>query len=69
MYFKSHNLEYLNLLADMFILNGTKIVPLNIKDLLTPVSLAHLISGDGQLVKKGGITLCTDNYTIEEVVD
>ena len=46
---------------------GAKIVPLNIKDWLTPISLAHWICGDGQLVKKGGITLCTDNYTLEEV--
>jgi hypothetical protein len=51
----------------MFIYNGTKVVPLNIKDWLTPISLAHWISGDGQLVKEGGITICTDNYTIEEV--
>ena len=66
-YFKSHNLEILNFLSDMFIYNGTKIVPLNIKDWLTPISLAHWICGDGQLVKGGGITICTDNYTMVEV--
>ncbi|KXL41624.1 MAG: hypothetical protein FE78DRAFT_156096, partial [Acidomyces sp. 'richmondensis'] len=40
-YFKSHNLETLNFLSEMFIYNGTKVVPLNIKDWLTPISLAH----------------------------
>jgi hypothetical protein len=66
-YFKSYNLANLNFLADMFILNHTKVIPSNIKDWLTPISLAHWICGDGQLVKKGGITLCTDNYTLDEV--
>jgi len=50
----------------MFILNGKKIISSNIKDWLTPISLAHWICGDGQLVKKGEITLCTDNYTLSE---
>jgi hypothetical protein len=58
----------LNFLADMFISGeGHKVIPVNIKDWLTPVSLAHWICGDGQLVKKGGITICTDNYTLDEV--
>lgn len=25
------------------------------------------MSDDGQLVKRGGVTLCTDSYTLEEV--
>lgn len=66
-YFKSHNLQALNFLADMFIKDGVKVIPRNIKEWLTPISLAHWICGDGQLVKKGGITLCTDNYTLDEV--
>lgn len=66
-YFKSHNMECLNLLATMFMLDATKTVPKNIADWLTPISLAHWICDDGQLVKKGGITLCTNNYTFEEV--
>lgn len=51
----------------MFMLNGVKIIPLNIVYLLTPISLAHWICGDGQQVKNRGITLCTDNYTLDEV--
>ena len=66
-YFKSHNMESLNMLADMFLVDGIKVIPSNISNWLTPISLAHLICGDGQLVKRGGITLCTDNYTLEQV--
>lgn len=46
---------------------GHKIIPLDIKEWLTPVSLAYWICDDGQLVKNGGLTLCTDNYTLDEV--
>ena len=67
LYFKSHNMENLNLLSKMFICNSTKVVPFNIKDWLTPISLAHCICGDGQLVNRGGITICTDNYTLKQV--
>jgi hypothetical protein len=35
--------------------------------MLTPVALAHLIMGDGQL-KDHGLTLCTDCYPIQDVV-
>lgn len=66
-YFKSYNLEVLNLLANMFLRGEMKVIPLEIKEWLTPISLAHWICGDGQLVKKGGITLCTDNFTLDEV--
>ena len=31
-YFKSHNLECLNFLVDLFVFNGIKIIPLSIKD-------------------------------------
>jgi hypothetical protein len=42
-------------------------VPLNIESHLNPITLAYWIYDDGQLVKNGGITLCTDNYTLSEV--
>lgn len=66
-YFKSHNLETLNFLADMFISDGKKVVSPDIAKWMTPICLAHWICGDGQYVEKGGITLCTDNYTLPEV--
>ena len=47
--------------------NNNKIVLLYIECHLNPVSLAYLIYDDGPLVKNGGITLYTDNYTLVEV--
>lgn len=66
-YFKTHNSELLFPLASMFLSNGNKILPLNIEQYLSPIALAYWICDDGQLVKRGGITLCTDNYTLAEV--
>jgi hypothetical protein len=43
-----------------------KIVPLNIKELLTPLGLAHWIMGDGYW-SAGTLYLCTDNFTSKEV--
>jgi len=67
-YFKTYNLELLKPLANMFLSeNNNKIVPLDIESHLNPITLAYWICDDGQLVKNGGITLCTDNYTLAEV--
>lgn len=54
-------------LYDNFYVNGVKVVPENIYELLTPVAFAHLIQGDGGFKSKG-IYLCTDSYTIQDVV-
>lgn len=51
----------------MFIFDGKKVVSPDIGKWITPICLAHWICGDGQHVAKGGITLCTDNYTFSEV--
>jgi hypothetical protein len=51
----------------MLISNGKKVIPNDIRKLITPVCLAHCICGDGQHVAKGGIILCTNNYTLSEV--
>ena len=66
-YFKSYNTELLTFLSIFLSENSVKIIPLNIKEWLTPIALAHWVCGDGQLVEDGGITLCTDNYTLAEV--
>lgn len=42
-------------------------MPHDIFDLLTPVALAFWIQGDGSY-RRGGLVLCTDNFTIQEVV-
>nr|YP_009443012.1 putative LAGLIDADG endonuclease [Rhodotorula mucilaginosa]ATR80212.1 putative LAGLIDADG endonuclease [Rhodotorula mucilaginosa] len=55
-------------LANLFLdsLNN-KVVPLNIAELLDLEALAYWISDDGQTVKRGGVTLCTDSFTPFEV--
>ena len=53
-------------LCDIFYVNGVKVVPENIYELLTPVAFAHLIQGDG-IFKSKGIYLCTDSYIIQDV--
>jgi hypothetical protein len=47
--------------------NKVKVIPEDIYNLLTPVALAHLIMGDGS-VRSYGLVLCTDSFTIPEVV-
>lgn len=45
-----------------------KILPNNIYDLLTPISISHWIMGDGYYdTCKGSVKICTDNFTKEEV--
>lgn len=60
--------EDLKPLADLFLDDeGNKRIHPNIGEELTIRSLAHWIMDDGQQVKTGGVTLCTDNYKPEEV--
>jgi hypothetical protein len=54
-------------LRSLFSPGGTKVVPTNIYDLLTPVALAHWIMGDGA-AQAHGLIICTDSFSIEDVV-
>lgn len=54
-------------LYDIFYVNGVKVIPNNIYDLLTQLALAHAIMGDGT-VKNQGLILCTDSYTLQDTV-
>jgi hypothetical protein len=54
-------------LHSLFYSNKVKIIPDNIFDLLTPVALAHLIMGDGQ-VASNGLRICTDSYSSSDIV-
>ena len=68
LYFRSQSLESLKPMADLFLnAEGEKIIANNIADHLTLRSLAFWIMDDGQQVKKGGLTLCTDSYNSNEV--
>lgn len=54
-------------LYSLFYPEGVKVIPQNIYDLLTPVALAHLITGDGQALHHG-MAICTNCYSIQDVV-
>lgn len=54
-------------LYDIFYVNGVKVIPNNIYELLTLVDFAQLILGDGGFKSKE-IYLCTDSYAIQDVV-
>jgi len=66
-YFKTHSSELLHSFIDLFLVNDKKILPLDIEKHLNPITLAYWICDDGQAVKNGGVTLCTDNYSLTEV--
>lgn len=68
LYFRTKSLVELRPLADMFLdSNGQKIVPHNIAEHLTLQGLAFWICDDGMRVKRGGVTLCSDSFSSEEV--
>ena len=68
LYFRTKSLEKLKFLADMFLnKDNKKVVPLNIADYLNPRSLVFWIMDDGQQVKNGGVTLCTDSFNSLEI--
>jgi len=54
-------------LHTLFYPSGTKIIPSNIYELLTPVALAHVIQGDGLAVRHG-LFICTDSYKLVDIV-
>ncbi len=54
-------------LYHIFYINGKKVIPENIYHLLTPVSLAHLIMGDGG-AQSSGIRIGTDSFSVKECV-
>ena len=65
--FSTRYLPCLNELYLLFYNDKVKVIPNIIYDLLTPVALAHWIMGDGAILNKG-LVLCTDSYTLQEVV-
>jgi hypothetical protein len=64
--FTTRSLNCITELYELFYLEGKKIVPKNLYELLTWEALAHLICGDGTY--SSGITLQTQCFTIEELV-
>jgi hypothetical protein len=66
--FQTRSLSCFSKIHQLFIENGVKIIPQDIFNMLDPVALAHWIQGDGKFVVSGGLRLCTDSYTIQDVV-
>ena len=60
-------LNCFNELHYLFYLAGKKVIPHNIYEILTPVTLAHILMGDG-VTRNHGIIICTDSYSTSDVV-
>jgi len=65
--FFTRSMPCLTELRSLFYPNGVKIIPNNIFELLTPIALAHMIMGDGS-VSRHGLHLCTNSYSLEDIV-
>lgn len=66
--FQTMALPCFNEFYDLFFLQGPKIVPSNVKDLFTPLSLAYWICDDGTFDKKTqAIILCTECFNLDGV--
>ena len=65
--FFTRSLPCFSELHPLFYPQGKKVIPSNIYGLLTPVSLAHVIMGDG-VAKTQGLIICTDSYKLVDVV-
>jgi hypothetical protein len=64
--FQTFSLPCLNYYHELFYVNGVKIVPLNIGEPLTPISLAYWAMDDGSKMGSGFI-FCTDSNSLCEV--
>jgi hypothetical protein len=64
---RPRSLPCFTVIYQLFYVNGVKVVPLDIFNLLTPVAIAHWIQGDGFWAHPG-VVLCTDSFTVPDVV-
>jgi len=69
-WFSSRQLPFLSKIHNLWYtkINGKKkkILPQNIEKLLTPISIAHWIMGDGYFTYNT-VQICTDNFSLKEV--
>ncbi len=66
--FKTFALPCFNELLDLFYVNGVKVVPSNIFELLTPLGLCYWICDDGGFSKRDrALTLNTQGFTLKEM--
>lgn len=66
--FQTYTLPCFTELYNSFYTDSQKRIPMNIRDLLTPLALAYWIADDGSWNKVSKyVTLCTDSYSLAEV--
>jgi len=51
----------------LFYVNKVKIIPGDIYNILTPLTLAHLIMGDGS-AQRHGLIICTDSFKLVDII-
>ena len=66
-FFEIYNLFYQSQQSFGKNTKNIKCVKLELFEYLDYIALAHIMMGDGA-IKNKGITLCTDNFTLQEVV-
>jgi hypothetical protein len=64
---KTRSYDALMILFDMFIVEGKKVVPYDIYNLLDPIGIAHWIMCDGGKQGNYGLVLCTDSFSNYDV--
>ncbi len=65
--FQTLSLDCFNIYRELFYdLNGKKVIPENIEELLTPKGLAFWFMDDGYKSKKG-LYLCTESFSLGEI--
>ena len=52
----------------LFYINGKICIPINIYYLLHPIAQAHWIMGDGSYQPGGSLVLCTDSFSLQDVI-
>lgn len=66
--FNTLSLPCFNEFYELFYVEGKKVVPQNIFDLLTPLGLAYWLADDGTFDKGNrSVRLCTHSFSLEEV--
>jgi NADH-ubiquinone oxidoreductase chain 4 len=65
--FQTRSFPCFTQLYTIFYVDGVKIIPEDIFNLLTPIALAHWIMNDG-CWERSGVILCTDSFSIQEMV-
>lgn len=56
-------------LHNKFYVDGVKIIPKDIYNLLTPAALAHMIMGDGAANPNGGLFIYTNAFSLKNVIN